>query len=163
MPTVENAADRAGATDSLVRERLIDTARAAWANRLIDLSRRNNLLFYKPIASGTLELPFSQRMQDFLSDGQTATIGDLVASDKDKISAIRAISRKGLENFEEKGLLTLYLALGRCTWNANTQSHTLLASTANWRSRIIRDGTYFTFSLLSTFQTFSPSSWLMIL
>ena len=119
MPTTENVATRAGVPDSLVRERLIDTARDGWMNRLIDLSRRNNLLFYKPVASGTLELPFSQRMQDFLSDGQTATISDLVASDQDKISANREISRKGLENFEEKGLLTLYLALGRCTWTAD--------------------------------------------
>jgi hypothetical protein len=90
-----------------------------WMNRLIDLSRRNNLLFYKPVASGTLELPFGQRMQEFLNNGQTATVGDLIASNEDKISAIRAISRKGLENFEEKGLLTLYLALGRCTWTAD--------------------------------------------
>jgi hypothetical protein len=119
MPTAENVANRAGVPDSLMRERLIDTARDGWMNRLIDLSRRNNLLFYKPVASGTLELPFSKRMQDFLSDGQTATISDLVASDQDKISAIRAISRKGLENFEEKGLMTLYLALGRCTWTAD--------------------------------------------
>ncbi len=119
MPTAENVVNRAGVPDSLVRERLIDTARDGWTNRLIDLSRRNNLLFYKPLASATLELPFSQRLQDFLSDGQTATISDLVASDKDKISAVRAISRKGLENLEEKGLSTLYLALGRCTWTAD--------------------------------------------
>jgi very-short-patch-repair endonuclease len=119
MPTAENVAKDAGVSDSLMRERLIDTARDGWTNRLIDLSRRNNLLFYKPVASGTLELPFSQRMQDFLSDGQTAIISDLVANDNDKISAVRAISRKGLENFEEKGLLTLYLALGRCTWTAD--------------------------------------------
>src|ERR1700720_3574987 len=93
-------------TEELLREKLVDAARDGWINRLIDLSRRNNLLFYKPVASGTLELPFSQRMRDFLSDGQTATISDLVASDQDKISAIRAISRKGMENFEEKGLMT---------------------------------------------------------
>lgn len=119
MPTAENEASRAGAPDALVREKLVDTARDGWMNRLIDLSRRNNLLFYKPVASGTLELPFSQRMRDFLSGGQTVTICDLVANDQDKISAIRAISRKGLENLEEKGLLTLYLALGRCTWTAD--------------------------------------------
>ena len=119
MPTAESSTKRAGVPESLVRERLVDTARDGWMNRLIDLSRRNNLLFYKPIASGTLELPFSQRMQDFLSDRQTASISDLVESDKAKLSAIRAISRKGLENFEEKGLLTLYLALGRCSWTAD--------------------------------------------
>jgi hypothetical protein len=54
MPTAENVANRAGVPDSLVRERLIDTARDGWTNRLIDLSRRNNLLFYKPLASATL-------------------------------------------------------------------------------------------------------------
>ncbi len=119
MPTAENVANLAGVPDSLVRERLIDTARDSWTNRLIDLSRCNNLLFYKPVASSTLELPFSQRMKDFLSNGQSVAISDLVESDQDEIAAIRVISRKGLENFEEKGLLTLYLALGRCTWTAD--------------------------------------------
>jgi hypothetical protein len=101
MP-VENAASRAGAPDSVVRERLIDTARDGWMNRLIDLSRRNNLPFYKPVASGTLELPFGQRMQEFLNNGQTATVGDLIASNEDKISAIRAISRKGLRTLRRR-------------------------------------------------------------
>jgi hypothetical protein len=52
MPTVENVANRAGVADSLFRERLIDTARDGWMNRLIDLSRRNNLFFDKPVAGG---------------------------------------------------------------------------------------------------------------
>jgi hypothetical protein len=43
----------------------------------------------------------------------------LLPSDQDRISSVRAISRKGLENLEEKGLSTLYLALGRCTWTAD--------------------------------------------
>ena len=64
MPTAENVANRAGLSDSLMRERLIDTARDGWMNRLIDLSRRNNLLFYKPVASGTLELPISNSIPD---------------------------------------------------------------------------------------------------
>jgi very-short-patch-repair endonuclease len=119
MPTVENAASGAGAPESLLRERLIDAARDGWTNRLIDLSRRNNLLFYKPLSGGTLELPVTPRMMEFLSDGETLPISDLLASDRDKISSVRAISRKGLENLEEKGLSTLYLALGRCTWTAD--------------------------------------------
>ena len=120
MPTAEDVANRAVVPDSPVRERLIDTAREGWTNRLIDLSRRNNLLFYKPVASGTLELPFSQRMRDFLSDGQTATISDLVANDNEPdFSHPDKSLMKCLENFEEKGLLTLYLALGRCTWTAD--------------------------------------------
>lgn len=46
-------------------------------------------------------------------------ISDLLAAGQDKITAIRDIARKGLENLEEKGLSTLYLAVGRCTWAAD--------------------------------------------
>jgi hypothetical protein len=31
------------------RAKLVDAARTAWIGRLIDLSRRNNFLFYRPI------------------------------------------------------------------------------------------------------------------
>jgi Protein of unknown function (DUF4011) len=119
MPTAENAASGAGVPESLLRESLIDAARDGWTSRLIDLSRRNNLLFYKPVLSGTLELPITPKMMKFLTDGELLPIRDLLASDQDRISHIRAIARKGLENLEEKGLSTLYLALGRCTWTAD--------------------------------------------
>jgi very-short-patch-repair endonuclease len=120
MQTIEkSAAGDAGASESALREKLIDTARDGWTNRLIDLSRRNNLLFYKPVSSGTLELSITPQLMAFLSNGKTLPISDLLANDRDKISSIRAISRKGLENLEEKGLPTLYLALGRCTWTAD--------------------------------------------
>jgi hypothetical protein len=119
MPPVENSANGAQVPESLLREKLIDAARDGWTNRLIDLSRRNNLLFYKPVSSSTLELPVSPRMLRFLSDGETLPISDLLPNDQEKISSVRAISRKGLENLEEKGLSTLYLALGKCTWTAD--------------------------------------------
>ncbi len=119
MPTVEKVASGAGAPESVLRERLIDAARDSWINRLIDLSRRNNLLYYKPAISGTLELPVTPRMMAFLSDGEAMPIRELLANEHDKISSVRAISRKGLENLEEKGLSTLYLAVGRCTWTAD--------------------------------------------
>jgi very-short-patch-repair endonuclease len=117
MPTVESR-DTA-TSESLLREKLIDSAREGWTNRLIDLSRRNNLLFYKALLSGTLELPVSERLLEFVGEAEPATIGDLVGEDPGRLSSVRAISRKGLENLEEKGLATLYLALGRCTWTAD--------------------------------------------
>src|SRR5437879_1094465 len=98
MPTVEKVTGAAGLPESLLRERLVDAAREGWTNRLIDLSRRNNLLFYKPTQSGTLELPVSPAMIAFLRDGETLPISELLASDQTKIAGVRAISRKGLEN-----------------------------------------------------------------
>jgi hypothetical protein len=117
MPT-ETTTNGVRTPESLSRENLIDAARDGWTSRLIDLSRRNNLLFYKPVLSGTLELSVTPKMMEFLTDGESLPIRDLLASEQDHISNVRAIARKGLENLEEKGLSTLYLALGKCTWAA---------------------------------------------
>jgi hypothetical protein len=38
------------------RAKLVEAARTAWIGRLIDLSRRNNLLFYRPVATGSIDL-----------------------------------------------------------------------------------------------------------
>ena len=119
MPSAQSVHSGAQTPESQLRQKLIDEARDGWSNRLIDLSRRNNLLFYKPVASGTIELPMSSRMLEFLSGGDPVPISELLATDQEKCSAIRNIARKGLENLEEKGLSTLYLALGRCTWTAD--------------------------------------------
>ena len=38
------------------RQAKVDTARRAWISRLVDTSRRNNLLFYRETKNGTLDL-----------------------------------------------------------------------------------------------------------
>jgi hypothetical protein len=38
------------------RAKLVDAARTAWIGRLIDLSRRNNLLFYRPVPTSSIDL-----------------------------------------------------------------------------------------------------------
>ena len=123
MPMLKKPTNGTAEPESLLRGKLIDAARDGWKNRLIDLSRRNNLLFYKPTISGTLELPVTPRMIDFLSDGEPLPISDLLGSEQVKISSVCTIARKGLENLEEKGLSTLYLALGRSTWTADDGGH----------------------------------------
>jgi len=45
---------------------------------LIDMSRRNNLLFYKPVIRGTLELPVSARLLSLLNDREAVQIIDLL-------------------------------------------------------------------------------------
>jgi very-short-patch-repair endonuclease len=100
------------------REALVTASRDAWKNRLIDLSRRNNLLFYKPLVNGTLELPLTAELMEFLSGGGSVALSDLVDDRELAAPTIRTITRKGLENLEEKGLSTLFLALGQCSWTA---------------------------------------------
>jgi hypothetical protein len=54
-------------------------------------------------------------MMSFLSDDGPLPIIDLLGTGQEKLSSVRAIARKGLENLEEKSLSTLYLAFGQCS------------------------------------------------
>ena len=101
-----------------VRETLVTASRDAWKKRLIDLSRRNNLLYCRPLVNGTLELPFSQGLAEFLTSGKSQTLSELSGGKELSGANVRTIVRKGLENLEEKGLSTLFLALGRSSWTA---------------------------------------------
>lgn len=101
-----------------MRETLITASRDAWKKRLIDLSRRNNLLYYRPLVNGTLELPVSPELAEFLASAKTRVLSELSGGKELSATNIRTIVRKGLENLEEKGLSTLFMALGRCSWTA---------------------------------------------
>lgn len=118
MP-LHNSNDPAILPEQLLRETLIDVARKGWINRLIDFSRRNNLLYYRPLQSGTLELQLSDELLSTLYRGDLLPLDPFIADDKIKANSVRQISRKALENSEEKGLATLYLALGKATWPAD--------------------------------------------
>lgn len=113
------ASDPKTTAASQIRESLIRAASSDWRKRLIDTSRRNNLLFYRSLPISTLELPVSPKLLKLASSSTAIKIGELLAVDQTTFSKIRAIARKGLENFEEKGLSTLYLALGKCSWLAD--------------------------------------------
>jgi very-short-patch-repair endonuclease len=102
-----------------IRERLVLNARDAWKRRLIDFSRRNNLLYYKPLSNQTLELPVSPELMQFAAEGGSLTISELLHKNASNVSNLLSIGRKGLENLEEKGLSTLYLVLGKCSWAAD--------------------------------------------
>ncbi len=53
---------------SQARRQAIETARKVWIRKLIDLSRRNNLLYFRPLKTGTLELSpaASENLHDLL-------------------------------------------------------------------------------------------------
>ena len=47
-------------------------------------------------------------------------LSTVMGVDKEKQNRVREIARKALGNKEEKGLETLYIALGKATWPAET-------------------------------------------
>ncbi|MFL6438115.1 MAG: AAA domain-containing protein [Terriglobales bacterium] len=106
------------------RKQLVDKARENWTRRLIDLSRRNNLLYYRPLKTGTLDLAGADTEQIArLVAGETVSIRKLLPDYRDdQIAAtVRNIARKALENSEEKGLQTLFVSFGMATWPATDE------------------------------------------
>jgi very-short-patch-repair endonuclease len=112
--------------DSIAPERLtkVDAARQAWIRRLVDLSRRNNLLYFRDLKIGTLDLTDAPHdaMQSLLQSGSKTSggvgLGDLVPFDlrKQAAAALTEIAARARGNFEERGLDTLFLALGLASW-----------------------------------------------
>jgi hypothetical protein len=103
------------------RRQIVENARQSWIRKLIDPSRRNNLLYFRPLKTGTLDLTSvpSERLRDLLM-GQIVAVAKLAPDleDEARTKIVRDIFRRALENSEEKGLSTLFVTFGMATWPA---------------------------------------------
>lgn len=103
------------------RRRTVEAARQVWIRKLIDLSRRNNLLYYRTLKTATLDLSSApaEKLRDLLL-GESVPASKLLPDMQDEPinKSLRDISRRALENLEEKGLSTLFLTFGMATWPA---------------------------------------------
>jgi very-short-patch-repair endonuclease len=105
------------------RSAIVERAAKAWASQIIDLGGRNNLLFYRDLKVGTIDLTPSEQVAGDavrrLLDGRSTRLSALVASDELPAYARRGrtIRRKADENYEERGLQTLFVANGMATWD----------------------------------------------
>src|SRR4051794_38934695 len=102
------------------RVELVQRAVKEWVAALIDLGGRNNLLRYRDLAAGTLDLTSaSQPAVAALLQGKairtSSLFGDLEARERN-VRRLRTISNKAKENFEERGVETLWLAAGLGSW-----------------------------------------------
>jgi very-short-patch-repair endonuclease len=102
------------------RVELIQKGVRQWTNELIDLGGRNNLLNFRDLRRGTLDLTdtaaagVSQLLQ-----GKIVRFRYLYPELEERDAALRkarVIQKKALENFEERGIDTLYLGCGLATW-----------------------------------------------
>jgi very-short-patch-repair endonuclease len=103
------------------RRKSVENARQAWIKRLIDLSRRNNLLYYRPLKWGTLTLsPESSERWAALLRGETLSLKSFVKNLLDEELKTKALGiwRRAQENQEEKGLATMFVAIGMASWKA---------------------------------------------
>jgi very-short-patch-repair endonuclease len=104
----------------LTRAETIRGAVKVWAGQLVDLTARNNLLYFRDLRVGTLDL--GSVAPDVLAGviaGRSVSLSGLFADEDERSDAVkraRAIRNRAQEHFEERGLETLYLACGMATW-----------------------------------------------
>ncbi|MDA1272412.1 MAG: DUF4011 domain-containing protein, partial [Chloroflexi bacterium] len=116
--------------DDLVRSTLVKDAIKSWTEQLIDLGGRNNLLNYRDLKRGTLDLSVpsaSPKVARELLSGKRIRLSNLFNDPADLSDAIlraRTLHAKARENGEERGLQTLYLASLMATWTNDRTSAT---------------------------------------
>ena len=119
-----------------MRAARIDAVRAAaerWRQQLVDTTGRNRLRNYRDLKTGTLDLtPGADNgpdtlMLDQLLAGRTVSLSALFPTFLDDTDAFddarrrfTAIHRKDRENREEKGIATLFAAIGLAAWKVDT-------------------------------------------
>src|SRR3954469_19878382 len=106
------------------RRTAVDNARKSWINRLIDPSRRNNLLFFRPLRDRTLDLSSSPEdaIASLINPSMSPVkLADLVNSSDlvTQAAKLQEIRKQAIVNQEERGLDTLFLALGMARWPAS--------------------------------------------
>jgi len=105
-------------------ERVREAVRV-WTQQLMDVGGRNNLLFFRDLQRGTLDLGAARpESVDSLLAGRAVRLSALFMLprlEEDAARRARAIHAKAREHYEERGIATLHFACGLATWrNART-------------------------------------------
>ena len=102
------------------REQNLESRLKEWIDKLFDLSRRNNLLYlHDPDQKRSLAIHGGDATQlSRLVGGETVRASELLAAERlpTALARIRKINDKAIENYEERSIETLTLAVGMLTW-----------------------------------------------
>jgi very-short-patch-repair endonuclease len=108
------------------RARLVARAVRGWVDQLTDLSARNNLLYYKDLRRGTLDLGNANSgPRERLLGGRPVRCSQLFpdpAQRDDAVARLKEIYRKIRELDEERGISAGYVAAGMASWREDRKS-----------------------------------------
>ena len=110
------------APDGRGRVSLVGRAVKTWTGELVDLGGRNTLLYYRDLKQGTLDIGPGSGADavavETLDSSQTVRLSTMFGETAMTAAARRArtVKAKTTENYEERGLQTLFLAWGMATW-----------------------------------------------
>jgi very-short-patch-repair endonuclease len=110
------------------RSRHVERASKTWTGQLVDLTGRNNLLYYRDLKVGSLPLDHCPVELIFKAlQGRPVLLSSLFEEEEglsDAVKRARAVRNKANAHYEERGLATLYLAVGMATWSGQKSSAT---------------------------------------
>lgn len=114
---------------SPLRQQLVRLAIETWKRQLIDLGGRNNLLYFRDLKVGTLDLTsiIDTEAAARLIEGRATRLSQLFLDPdrlKDAARRARTIRAKAVENAEERGLQTLHAGIGLATWRSDRSAST---------------------------------------
>lgn len=90
-----------------------------WRKKLTDMSRRNTTLYFKHLKTGSLRLPdLNADIIDDLESGSALDLTTVMEWNADCEKRLSAVKAKARENEEERGIQTMFLALGMATWKS---------------------------------------------
>jgi very-short-patch-repair endonuclease/DNA polymerase III delta prime subunit len=103
------------------RVELVQRSAEEWRRELIDLGGRNNLLSYRDLRAGTLDLSSAdEQAVTALLQSKAVKTSELFPDRNDRVAQlkrIRTIHNKARENYDERGLQTLFIGCGLATWD----------------------------------------------
>jgi very-short-patch-repair endonuclease len=112
------------------RRTLVARAQRTWSDQLIDLGGRNQLLHYRDLKVGTLDLgDANPALVAALLERRSVRLSRLFEPTEptvlpDRLKRARAIRNKARESLEERGIATCLLAVGMATWTNTTGTAT---------------------------------------
>ena len=115
QPTTTSASPGSSAE----RLRLLDAAIKAWKNQLVDLTARNNLLYFRDLKAGTLDFTGKTDHIDRLLSGGDVDLARVFSAEVPRTAfakRARTIRGKAKELYEERGLETMFVAHALATW-----------------------------------------------
>lgn len=129
MPEDSPRPDSLEPPEPTTRHRLVHQAVEDWKQQLIDLGGRNNLLYFRDLKVGTLDLSPALITEGGrrLMAGAAVRLSELYLdadARRDAARRARNLRAKAAENEEERGLRTLYLARGFATWSSERSAST---------------------------------------
>ncbi len=104
------------------REAIVGREARRWREHLLDVGPRNNLLYWRTLTRGTLDLAAAdEEVFQAILAGQRKRLSKLLdLTSGDALIRARVIYRRAREHLEERGLSTLHLAVGMASWTNTT-------------------------------------------